>query len=64
MTSLLLWITTGSRDPPCGRLVAVHTGPDLSTAIIHGSSTVSRAVPPATTAVVHTIHRPYYNDET
>ena len=64
MTRLPLWITTGSLDPTCGQLTTVHNKPDLSTSIIHGSSTGPRAVSPATTVVVHTIHRPYYNDET
>src|SRR5665647_2861474 len=48
----------------CGQLTTVHNKPDLSTSIIHGSSTGPRAMSPATTVVVHTIHRPYYNDET
>jgi hypothetical protein len=64
MTRLILWITAGSRHLACGQFVGVHNRPDLSTAVVHVSSTGSRAVSPATTVVVHTIHRPYYNDET
>src|SRR5665647_991820 len=57
-------VTTGSLDLPCGRPEPVHSRAQLSTSGIHPSSTGPRAAPPATTGVVHRIHKPYDNDET
>ncbi len=57
-------VTTGFPDLSCGRAEPIHSGADLSTPSVHPSYTEPWAGPPATTGFVHSIHRPYYNDET
>ena len=64
MTARSLGITAGFPDPSCGRPEPVPRRTELSTAGVHPSYTEPWVAPPATTGLVHRIHRPYDNDET
>ena len=64
MTARSLGVTAGFPDPSCGRPEPVPRRTELSTAGVHPSYTEPWAAPPATTGLVHRIHRPYDNDET
>ena len=64
MTPSWMWVTTGFSSRPCGRTKLIHSRPEMCTAAVHPSYTRASWAPPATTGFVHTIHRPYYNDET
>ena len=49
---------------PCGRTTTIHRTPDLCTPDVHPSYTERERAPPATTGLMHMIHKPYDNDET
>jgi len=57
-------ISAGFPGPVLWTGEAIHSGADLSASSVHPSYTEPWAGPPATTRFVHSIHMPYYNDET